>query len=100
MNVRVISISWSHIQCSTLDRDNMSTLLLAIISLKHVTASRPLIHTAAQTIIFQLQFNYEKTRGFYVHAVLVGRLSRRSTGGLAEFFFRPASRGLAKSSAA
>jgi len=45
----------------------------------------------------------EKTRGFYVQysaCVSVGRLSRRWTGGLAEFFFRPASRGLAKSAAA
>jgi len=38
MIVRVISISWSHTQCQTLDSDNKSTLLLAIISLKHVTA--------------------------------------------------------------
>jgi len=56
MIVRVISISWSHTQCQR-DRD-MSTLLLATISLEHVTAySRPL-YTAPQIIILQLQFNY------------------------------------------
>jgi len=63
---------------------------------RHSLQYRPL-HTAPQTIIFQLQFNYEKTRGFYVHAVLVGRLSRRWTGGLAEFF---SGRSLAKSTVA
>jgi len=76
MIVRVISISWSHTQCQTLDRDNKSTLLLAIISLKHVTAYWPTVdgrlYTAPQIIIFKLQFiTMEKTRGFYVHAVLV-----------------------------
>ena len=58
--VRVISINWSHTQCQTLDRDNMSTLLLAIISLKHVTAYTLDSYTAPQIIIFQLQFNYGK----------------------------------------
>jgi len=43
-----MSMSWSHTQCHTLDRNNMSTLLLATISLKHVTAySRPPIHSTA-----------------------------------------------------
>jgi len=54
----------------------------SLVSLKHVTAYSKPLQTAPQTIIFRLQFNYEKTRGFYVHAVLVGRLSRRWTGGL------------------
>jgi len=81
----------SHTMSDTIDRDNMSTLLLAIISLTQVRAYSRSVHTAPQIIIFRLQFNYgKKTRGFYVHAVLVvsvGRLSRRWTGGLAEFFF-------------
>jgi len=45
MIVRVISINCSHTQCQTLDRANMSTLLLLIISLKHVTAYSRLLYT-------------------------------------------------------
>jgi len=72
MIVRVISISCSHTQCQTLDRDNKSTLLLAIISLKHVTAYSKLLYTAPQIIIFQLQFNYGKKHvDFTFNAVLV-----------------------------
>jgi len=43
MIVRVISINCSHTQGQVLDRDNKSTLLLAIISLKHVTANSKLL---------------------------------------------------------
>jgi len=100
--LRYFFISWSHTQCQR-DRD-MSTLLLAIISLKRVTAySRPL-HTAPQIIIiFQLQFNYTKNLRILRSCGACGErrwakpaLSRR----LSRIFFRPASRGLAKSTAA
>jgi len=96
--MRYFYISWSHTQCQR-DRD-MSTLLLAIISLKHITAySGPYTQHRRLLYYSNCSLTIQKNCGFYVHAVLVvsvGRLSRR----LAEFFFRPASRGLAKSTAA
>ena len=72
MIARVISINCSHTQCQTLDRDNMSTLLLLIILLKHVTTYSRLLYTSLQSIIFKFQNNYgKKTRGFYVYELLV-----------------------------
>jgi len=103
MIVRVISINCSHTQCQTLDRDNMSTLLLAIISLKHVTTySRPL-YTSPQIIICRLQFNCgKKLADFTFMRCLCERRSAKPVLNrrLSRFFFRPASRGLAKSTAA
>jgi len=76
MSVHVISISWSHTQCQTLYRD-MSTLLLAIISLKHVTAYSRFLYTAPQIIILQLQFNYEKLTDFTFMRCLCERRSAK-----------------------
>ena len=64
----------------TIDRDNTSTLLLAIITLKHITAYSKPLYTAPQIIICRLQFNYGKKLSDFTlcgACMSISRLSRR-----------------------